>query len=344
MKSHEISVVIERAVSDDAEAICKIRDIARIDAYPNEELGVTAEDVRVMSEGKDGEFLPRRIKFLRSELEAEAGINNTIFVARSNNQVVGFAAPRYEDEKRWIDQAYILPEFQGKGIGVELMKQVLGYLGNNEDIYLHVVSYNQNAIDFYKNFGFKKTAAIIEDEEGRPSYLKNIPEIEMIRPANMRRFYVAHLVKPKKQGDEWLANHQPLHSTFAYPFNIECDDSIISKKLASVLLNHSVFKVKALKDDYYGPQKDILVTPLEKSPEIMALSKDICRAIIDLGGIPENPAFYGDNGHRPHVTVQDDNRIHEGDIVDINSVSLVESIPQQPINGRKVIDTIFLKS
>ena len=169
MKSHEISVVIERAVPDDAGAICKIRDVARIDAYPNEELGVTAEDVRVMSEGPEGEFLPRRIKFLRSELEAKDGTNNTIFVARSNNEVVGFAAPRHEDDKYWIDQAYILPEFQGKGIGVKLMKQALASIGNDQDIFLHVVSYNQNAISFYENFGFQKTDTIIEDEEARPS-------------------------------------------------------------------------------------------------------------------------------------------------------------------------------
>ena len=347
MKSAEVNkdpVVIERAVPDDAEAICKIRDIARIDAYPNEELGFTAEDVRIMSEGPDGEFLPRRIKFLISELEAEDGANNTIFVARSNDQVVGFVAPRYEDQKRWIDQAYILPEFQGKGIGVKLMKQALVSLGNDEDIYLHVVSYNQNAISFYEPFGFKKTDATIEDEEGRPSYLKKLPEIEMVRKANMKRFLVVHLLEPKKRGDEWLANNWPLHSTIAYPFNIDCDVSVIIKKIGSVLLDHSAFSVKALSDDYYGPQKDILVTPLEKSPAIMALSKDICRAIIDLGGIPENPAFYGDNGHRPHVTVQDHNRIHEGDVIDIKSITLLESIPQKPLNGRKVLNTFSLKN
>lgn len=201
--------------------------------------------------------------------------------------------------------------------------------------------HNKRAQDLYRRFGFTETGKEIEPDE---TSLHESKEVEMVRPANMKRFLVVHLLEPKDSGDEWLANNQPLHFTTAYPFNIKCDTSVIIKKLASVLANHAAFSVKSLHDDYYGPQKDILVTPLQKSPAIMALSRDICKAIIDLGGIPENPAFYGDNGHRPHVTVQDHNRIHQDDVIDIHSVTLVESIPKEPINGRKAVDTIKLKS
>ena len=66
------------------------------------------------------------------------------------------------------------------GIGGKLMRQVLDLYGRDEDIFLEVVSYNQNAIDFYERFGFEQTDAIVPEEEGRPGYLKTLPQIEMV--------------------------------------------------------------------------------------------------------------------------------------------------------------------
>lgn len=51
---------------------------------------------------------------------------------------------------------YVAPEAQGKGVGSKLMNQVLDWYGRDQDIYLEVVSYNQNAINFYKRFGFRR--------------------------------------------------------------------------------------------------------------------------------------------------------------------------------------------
>lgn len=41
-------------------------------------------------------------------------------------------------------------------------------------------SYNQNAINFYKRFGFLQTDAQVAPEEGRPAYLKTLPQVEMV--------------------------------------------------------------------------------------------------------------------------------------------------------------------
>lgn len=335
-------VIIERAVPDDAEAMLAIKRQRWLDRYSREDLGLTLKQYEARQKQIADEFDENMAENIERWMINIANISDTNmpFVARLNGQVEGFLIYREQDNKHMIGQLYVATEAEGMGIGSKLMKNALAYHDNNKGLYLHVNINNHRAIDFYRNFGFVATGKEIEPDE--TSLYDQSKEIELVRKANMKRFVIVHLLEPKSTGEEFLANSWPLHSTIAYPFNIDCDAIVISKKLGSVLLNHHAFDVKSLKDDYYGPQKDILVTPLEKSSAIMALSRDVCKAIIDLGGIPENPAYYKDNGHRPHITVQDHNRIHEGDVIDINSVTIIESIPKIPINVRKVLDTIYL--
>ncbi|MCA9348169.1 GNAT family N-acetyltransferase [Candidatus Saccharibacteria bacterium] len=43
------------------------------------------------------------------------------------------------------------------GIGSLLLQNTLDWHGTSEDIYLHVVSYNERAIRLYEKYGFEKT-------------------------------------------------------------------------------------------------------------------------------------------------------------------------------------------
>ena len=174
------TVKIERAVPDDAETICDIRDRAWLKAYPNDELGITVDDVRLMAQGPNGEYVPRRIAYLKEQF-GEDDSAETTFVAKLDGKVVGFIDPRIDEQnRRRVGAIYVAPEAQGKGIGCKLMNQVLDWYGRDRDIYLEVVSYNQNAINFYKRFGFVQTDAVVLPEAGRPSYLKTLPQIEMV--------------------------------------------------------------------------------------------------------------------------------------------------------------------
>jgi ribosomal protein S18 acetylase RimI-like enzyme len=179
------SVKIERAIPDDAEVICDIRDRAWLKAYPNAELGITAEDIRINAQGRDGEFVPRRAAYLKEQFAKDDGTGLTTFVAKVDNKVVGYVDPRVDEQNhRRIGAIYVAPEAQGMGVGGKLMRQVLDLYGRDQDIFLEVVSYNQNAIDFYKRFGFEQTDAVVPVEEGRPDYLKTLPQVEMVLRAN----------------------------------------------------------------------------------------------------------------------------------------------------------------
>jgi ribosomal protein S18 acetylase RimI-like enzyme len=175
-------VVIEKATPKDAEAVNNVLRQTWLDTYPNEEAGITEEDIRLRVEGENGERIPERIKRWKDNIESTDG-SKTVYVARLNGKIVGMTAPGIIDGRRKVGAMYVLPEAQGMGVGGELMQKVLEWHGDSEDIHLAVASYNQNAIDFYRRYGFEQTDTVIEDE-GDVYGKTKIPEIEMVRKAS----------------------------------------------------------------------------------------------------------------------------------------------------------------
>ncbi len=172
---------IVRATPDDAEVICDIRDRAWLVAYPNAELGITVDDIRLIAQGPNGEYVPRRVAYLKERFSLDDDTVLQTFVAKVGGKVVGYVDPRIDERnRRCIGAIYVAPESQGTGVGGKLLRKVLEGLGRDQDMYLDVVSYNQNAIGFYKHFGFEETDAVVPQEEGRPGYLKSLPQIEMV--------------------------------------------------------------------------------------------------------------------------------------------------------------------
>lgn len=107
----------------------------------------------------------------------------TGFVAEVDGEVVGYAKTQYnKDERRfYVSSLYILPSFQGKGIGGKLMavaeETAAGY--NVDSVWLGVMTQNVPALDWYKRTGFQ----FIEEA-----------------PFTMGRTTVVHLIGYKKIG------------------------------------------------------------------------------------------------------------------------------------------------
>ena len=178
------TIIIDQATPSDVEDIVEIRKQGWLSAYPNEELGITEDDIRKRIEGEHGEVIRLAIERWREGLKTETGLKRTSFVARLNGKVVGFTAPRItDDSQRRVGALYVLPEAQGSGVGTKLLQSAVDWHGRDNDIYLHVVSYNQKAIDFYEHFGFEKTGQEILDDHTIGDN-KVLPEIEMVLRAS----------------------------------------------------------------------------------------------------------------------------------------------------------------
>ena len=175
------SVVIETAKPEDAEEINNLLRATWLDTYPNEEAGITEEDIRLRLGGANGERIPQRVQRWKDTIE-HIDDTRSVYVARLDGRVVGMTAPRIANGRRHVGALYVLPEVQGLGIGAQLMRNCLEWHGDDEDIYLNVASYNQNAINFYKHFGFDTTDTVVEDTGDVYGNTK-IPQVEMVRKA-----------------------------------------------------------------------------------------------------------------------------------------------------------------
>jgi ribosomal protein S18 acetylase RimI-like enzyme len=174
-------IVIEHARPEDAEAIMTIKRDASLVAYPNDEHGITLDDVR--KKFSDEELNKGIENWHHGIANEREGSSRQTFVVRINDEVAGYTSPYIEDGQRRVGQLYVSPDAQGKGIGSLLLAKNLDWHGIDQDVYLHVVSYNKDAIRLYEKFGFQKIGEESPERFDEKQGIKLLPEIEMLRPA-----------------------------------------------------------------------------------------------------------------------------------------------------------------
>ena len=85
---------------------------------------------------------------------------------------VGFLSTRNTPDTFKVDQLYILPEYQGKGIGAACMKRIIDDANREQKpVTLQVLKINTRATAFYQRLGFA-----IVDENSTHFQMKRHPE------------------------------------------------------------------------------------------------------------------------------------------------------------------------
>lgn len=176
------STQIESALPDDARAIMTIKRDGWLNTYVDEEYGITYDDIQKKFTDK---IFEEGVKNWQNGLSGEPSHKDrATFVARQDGVVIGFTSSHTEDGKRRVGALYVAQDKQGVGVGTQLLKRALGWHGTDEDIYLNVFTYNDNAINFYENFGFLKTGKETAEQFDKKQGIKLLPEIEMVLPAS----------------------------------------------------------------------------------------------------------------------------------------------------------------
>ena len=159
----------------DAEGIQTVLHKTWLSTYPNEEAGVTVEDITHYL--KDA-FSEETLQNVRGVIQNPTK-NGLLLVAKNKNEVVGFCRIKSDANIHQLKAIYVLPEYQRQGIGKMLWNHVRLCIDNTKDMIVQVATYNTNAITFYTTLGFKDTGKKIMNEHFKMQSGAIIPEIEL---------------------------------------------------------------------------------------------------------------------------------------------------------------------
>ena len=169
-------VSIHDALPEDASGIARVRHETWLATYPNAEVGVTREDIFAKAfESED------QIGKWRKAIENQAGPRRLWVAKNERGEVVGYSQGKRGQEVNEIFGLYVLPAYQGEGVGRALFARVIEWLGDDMSIQLSTATYSYAAIKLYESFGFKRTGEVMEDMSFASG--TKVPSLTMVRPA-----------------------------------------------------------------------------------------------------------------------------------------------------------------
>lgn len=179
MENKNTEIKIIEAVPDDVYGIRNVQKLTWLETYPNEELGISRADIESRFANDDTEEGKKRMEERKQRYYDDHSLRT--WIAKDGENIVGFCVARKVEGQNRIQAIYLLPNYQGKSVGKQLMETALNWLGNNSDVYVNVASYNNKAIQFYEKFGFAKTGKEVKDDVAVLPSGKTIPEIELLK-------------------------------------------------------------------------------------------------------------------------------------------------------------------
>jgi ribosomal protein S18 acetylase RimI-like enzyme len=171
-----MNIQIANPIPEDARGITTVLYKAWLATYPNDALGITIEDIE------------DRYKYSFSEeniKKSEEGLRNIPsnqkkVIAKDGDTVVGVATIIKNDTNNQLRMIYVLPQYQGKGVGTMLWNAVKDFTDPSKNTIVQVADYNQQAIKFYEKLGFIDTGKRWKDERWKMRSGAYMPEMEMI--------------------------------------------------------------------------------------------------------------------------------------------------------------------
>lgn len=172
-----MDIKIVQPVLEDARGTIEVQYKAWLATYPNEKAGITVDDIE--SRYKDA-FSGDRLHE-RENVITNPEPNEKYIIAKDGDKVVGMCYAVIQEDKNQLQAIYLLPEYQGKGIGTKLWDAILPFFDQSMDIYVEVADYNEKAIGFYKKLGFTDTGRRFSDARFRMKSGAILPEMEMVK-------------------------------------------------------------------------------------------------------------------------------------------------------------------
>ena len=173
-REKEISIV--PATPEDARGVAEVFYKTWLATYPNEEAGITTDDIE---DRYKGAFTEEGLA-KRAERIAHPPENAAFLVAREGDKIIGVCNVMIHPEKNQLQAIYVLPEYQKRGVGQLLWEEAQSHFDAAKDTTVEVATFNEKAINFYKKLGFEETGKQFADERFRMKSGAVIPETELV--------------------------------------------------------------------------------------------------------------------------------------------------------------------
>lgn len=158
----------------------------------------------------------------------------------------------------------------------------------------------------------------------------------------MPRYGIATILEDCPVGYEFTGKNIPLHLTHVDSFVVNGDIDSVKAKLQQQLEDFPRFEVKVLKDEMYGPEKDIPVTTLELNSSLKSLHGIIMSLLDKEGATLKNPHFHND-GFKPHISMYGSRRVSTDKPVPVKNLSIASKISEGEDAIYRILAVITLK-
>jgi 2'-5' RNA ligase len=156
-----------------------------------------------------------------------------------------------------------------------------------------------------------------------------------------QKYTIVQLLEPVAEGTIYKPADWPLHTTLADIFAIDWDEETLLQNCAQEFKKLTTISTTASSDEWFGKDKNIQVTLLEKNTAITELHFALV-TFLEKGNVQFNTPEFVRDGFKPHVTMQKDNHLNKGDKVVINALTIIDMFPNDDPYLRKILKTIPL--
>lgn len=159
------------------------------------------------------------------------------------------------------------------------------------------------------------------------------------RVMTTQRYVIVNLLEKLQDGDEFLPENYPLHITIVPSFQIRKMDDTLLGKINHLCDNFKAFSLTAGEDESFGPNREVRVTTIVMNDELQKLHASLVSILSDAGAVFDEPQYMLVN-YRAHATVQGPARLNEGDSIILNSISIIDKLPNGLPAKRKLLKTL----
>jgi len=159
--------------------------------------------------------------------------------------------------------------------------------------------------------------------------------------AYQQKYVIVYFVNKEYRPNEFSSLEWPLHITLLANFTISVPLAELIAQLKDYSKRLRVFQVKAEGEALFGPNKNIAVSLIKQNVELKQVHNNLVGITKSLGAVFDEPKFIGE-GYRPHATIPVKSKLIEGQVVNLDSFTLVDMYPDNDINKRRLIQTFEL--